>query len=93
MVILECGVKEALVLILWIAIDDCTKAILGSANRTTIKHTIYIHEALLNQRQLSDIILIDHPEDGSLGDFVDLWILNINLLGGYKFSLYGDISY
>ena len=55
--------------------DDSTKTLLGRLDRS------------VNERQLSNVVLVDHSEDGFLLSDVHLWVLNLVLVRCLQLSL------
>lgn len=55
--------------------DDSTKTLLGRLDRS------------VDERQLSDVVLVDHSEDGFLFADVHLWVLNLVLVRCLQLSL------
>lgn len=55
------------IMTLGMLVDDRAEAVLRALDRT------------VNQRQLGDIVLVNHAEDGLLSNLVHLGVLNVNL--------------
>ena len=55
--------------------DDSTETLLGRLDRS------------VDERQLSDVVLVDHSEDGFLFADVHLWVLNLVLVRCLQLSL------
>jgi hypothetical protein len=86
MEILEGGIEVALIVSLLETGHNRTEAGLSASNWTTIIN--YIRWGiLLNEAELSDVILVNHSEYGSFLDLVDCRISHGGLSAGHQISL------
>lgn len=86
MEVIESRVQESHVMVLRVATDHRPKACLSSSNRTT-RHFIMSQKILLNEGKLSYVVLVNHPEDWALLNFVHCRVFHISLLRRDKLSL------
>ncbi len=69
------GLEVPLIVVIIEVVNNGAKAGLGSSNRS------------VDEGEFSNVVLIDHSEQGFLFDFVDLGVLDLGCVDCFEFSL------